>query len=148
MDAKAIKRLRQLLCLAVDSGAAEAEARTAAMLVCRMLTQHNVLDWLDELQAKAAPTKTPASEDYWDDYDQREPEEHEEQEERAKPAATDERKKWRLWLRIDSKFPSRCYWCEEHIEKGEDILWDPGTRKCVCARCREQYHQDKRAGRI
>jgi hypothetical protein len=175
MDAKTLKRLQELVRLAVDSGASEAEARSAAIIACRMLVQHDVFAMLVATPSKAVPSpkarKAPveqgveepwaAESDGWDayaaDYDQRAPSAEDEDtfepeayEERAQevPKAKDERRKWRGWLRIDSKFPSWCYWCDRRILKNDDILWDPGTRKCVCARCREMFERERREGRV
>lgn len=172
MDAKAIKRLQQLVRLAVDSGASEAEARSAAIIACRMLMQHDVLATLVESPARA-PKAPPKAPDPWDDYDQShnsddyvqdayneedsfesEPEAppHEaparEARAREESKGKDPRRKWRSWLRIDSKFTGRCYWCSGWYVKGDDILWDPSTRSCVCPECREQLEKDRREGRV
>lgn len=106
---KEFLRVVQLIRLATDPAASEAEARTAAMIACRMIREHRLLLAKDfqETPGKERPTPT----DVWED-----PEKGE-----------------RVSLR--SKYEGRCKRCRQKYYIGTEVLWSPSGFGCIHPNC-------------
>ncbi len=104
----AAQRVLDLVRLAVDAGAADNEARNAALAAAKLIAQHGlaVVDPA-RLRASSGPPR-PAQGHPW----------------RAAPSTS--RGDPHASRRIENRFPSRCRVCDDAVDVGERVWWRPG----------------------
>lgn len=150
------KRIADLLRLAVNAGAAEGEARNAALQACKLIAKHRMLiieraryDELDELARRAEQLEQDVQE-------------LEQELERANrdlqrslhsprypsgdprarnlhPGAPGSQGPSPMRM-IVARYASLCRQCKEHIEAGTSCLWTPGGG-LTCADCATEMIQ-------
>lgn len=102
--------VRDLLRLALDAGASEAEARTAAMAACRLIERHGLLD------RSATPAPPPPSP-------------------RSPPARPYVHSAFGDGVLLTNRYRSKCQLCFAMVEVGALVRWkrDAGIAHAHCA---------------
>ena len=92
-------KVRQLIALATDPGAAAEEARTAAFLAVKLIRKHSLLD-TDPPPPPPPPPSRPTSPS---------------RDEKARP------------VKIHAKFPGTCRGCGRAFDAGDRVWWLKGV---------------------
>ncbi len=127
-----IKRARQLLLLATDPAVGEAEARTAALIACRLIRSNHLAICVD-------------GENYKDDEEIYETgyQAGRVAEKRAAAEAVKEKSSTRSDARSEgrhkiwAKFNGRCRYCKNRWAVGDEIMWAP-VLGATCFDCAER----------